>query len=94
VAGRLQDLELERADLEYLTFADAGAELKLLPCPVEDLRPGRAGEVPGADDIILVLMRLEDLRDLHALALGDVRVDLAVAPRIDDNHLSARPDDI
>ncbi len=94
VAGRLQDLDLERPDPEGLPFPNSGAEPERLPRPVEDLRPGRAGELPGAADIILVFVRLKDLCDLHVLAPGGARVDPAVASRIDDRRLPARPDDV
>ncbi|KAF5048555.1 hypothetical protein DSECCO2_448880 [anaerobic digester metagenome] len=94
VTRRLQDLNLERSELKRLPFPHRGAEPELLPRPVQDLRTGRASELPGAADIILVLVRLKDRRDLHVPAPGDVRIDLAVTPRIDDCRLAVRSDHV
>ncbi len=78
---------LQLPEAELLSVLHDVAVIELGPGPVVDLRPRQAGELQGADDVVLVAVGLEDVPDVHALPLGDVCVDLAVPPRVDDHGL-------
>lgn len=52
------------------------------------------GKLPGAGDVILIAVGLENVLDLHAFSLSDVDIDLTVPPWIHYYRLSLGADEV
>ena len=87
VAGGVDRRDLQLSDAELLPVPDLFPILELGPGAVVDLRTGHAGELEGADDVVLVPVGLEDVLDADSVPLGQVDVDPAVPHGVDDEGL-------
>ena len=89
MSRRVENRKLHVAQSELITFLDWAAVLKVELVAVVDLRPGASGEFDGPDHVILVAVRFEDVCDLRSFTLGDPKVLIDVATRVDHGRLAA-----
>ena len=87
VSGRLERHEPQSADGERFLVADvvtAPLVRQLGPRPDYLLCAGDRGELAGTRDVVVVEVRLDDVRDAQVALMGSGEVDVDVAPRVDD----------
>ncbi len=46
------------------------------------------GKLDGADDVVFVAVRLENMGDAAAIVARNLKINFAVAPRIDDSSFA------
>jgi len=65
MAGCVEDRELDVAHLERITLVHRVAVLEVELTAMVNFSAGAPGQFEGADDVVLVAMRLEDVGDLR-----------------------------
>ena len=58
---------------------------QLGPRPDDLLCAGDRGELAGTRDVVVVEVRLDDVRDAQVALMGSGEVDVDVAPRVEQN---------
>ena len=88
MSGRLERHEPQSADGERFLVADvvtAPLVRQLGPRPDDLLCAGDRGELAGTRDVVVVEVRLDDVRDAQVALMGSGEVDVDVAPRVEQN---------
>jgi len=89
VPGRLEGDDPQVPDEELLTIGQRPVlESQLGPTTDDVLRADRRGKLPAARHVVVVEVRLEDMRDPDALRTGRRDIDIDIAAWIDDGRES------
>ena len=94
VAGGLEHLERDLADLDTVAVADGPAVREGGARPVVDGRARAKSELGRTDEVVLVPVRLEDAGDLHLARGCMLEVDSTVATGVDHGRLAAVADEV
>ncbi|GIW19982.1 MAG: hypothetical protein KatS3mg065_0278 [Chloroflexota bacterium] len=87
VAGRFEGPELEGPDAERLAVADRPVLVAKLRPGADDVgRPGQGRQLPAPGDVVVVEVGLDDVADPEVPLAGRGKVDVDVAPGIDDGR--------
>jgi hypothetical protein len=84
VARRIERSEADRPHLEDLAVVGRAMLVTQLGARPDEMRgASQRRKVPPARDVVVVEMRLDDMRDAHTRGGRGTQVDVDVAPRID-----------
>jgi hypothetical protein len=90
MSRRLYDAETQRADLDVVAFAyRAMCVVKRVSGAGDDGRAGLRHQLARACDVIVVDVRLQNVRDPHARAGRSFHIDIHVAARINNGCAAA-----
>ena len=91
VAGRVERLEPERTEVEALPVANRVMLVAELGPGADDVaRARQRGKLPAARDVVVVQVRLDDVRDPEAARARRVEIDVDVASRVDHRRHTGR----
>ena len=94
VPGCFEDLNGKEPEGKCIPVMHCIAICKIHCSPVEDLCPAPVCERKGSYDVVLVPVRLKNMRDGTAVPGCSFKVDITVPPGIDDYGFSGITDDI